>query len=338
MTRRSSFLFQDLPEDFCAALRSMEHVDFTERQLAPDILLRVQACVLRFAKYCTDRNMAVGMSSQAIHAYLLHIHHSAIKNISKKVYLQFFGYFAAAYGVADADLEKIAKLRRFHRNAARSDPKRKVILLAAHPMTLDQIFNLAVAELQRGLLESVPVKKERCFFLAAICALLSREQMRRKDALAIEIGKNFVLNGASWAFDYRSSKTGYVALVDIPDCLNVFIDRLLDPSGELDRDLIYVSSIGRPLFSYDGKTPCQPEAFSYAFKKVVGHSPHIVRTLVHTELAMAGLAGDHALALCGQSRSGVSRDDYEVGMAPHRITTAMAALDKIRFDLAKGTG
>ncbi|MCL7466262.1 hypothetical protein [Phaeovulum sp. NW3] len=206
----------------------------------------------------------------------------------------------------------------------------KVRKLAAHPITLKDIARAAVKWRDTAQQTNEHNKRRTYFQRSAILALLSLTPLRIGDATRLLIGDHVKRDEAGWSLRISSEKSGYRHNGRLHSSLTPYLDDLLLYGEGGSVYLHYAQRVGGPLFATEMHEYLSSRTLAYNFKVATGHSPHIVRTLVHDAMAKFGTYGaDLARILCGQRSLAIGKH-YEVYAARLRAEEAQKSLAEIQ--------
>ena len=210
---------------------------------------------------------------------------------------------------------------------------RKVRQLAANPITLRDVARAAVT--WRGVAyDTPPGNRRRTYFQrSGVLALLALVQLRIGDVTRMVIGEHVMRERDGWSLQLTAQKTGYRHHGKLHQHLTPFLDNLLMYGTAEPVAPRYLARRGTPLFATEANEFLSPRTLAYNFKKATGHSPHIVRTLVHDALAEHGTHGsDLARVLCGQASLQIAKR-YEVHANRHRAQRAQEFIADMQIGL-----
>ena len=208
---------------------------------------------------------------------------------------------------------ELAALARAEMQFADTEPKAKDRKLRARPLSLADV--MAMAETLAARADDVgPATRDGAVLRlhACVLALTVCCPLRIGDLHRLRIGEELRRDVEGWSLAIRTRKTG--AEYERPD-IWLEVGRHLDalvvmdaPGGDLWTG--YDMRAGTPLFTLDGGVGgLSADWVSDVWGTHTGHGAHIVRTLWHDELLVAGGERDTwlALALCGQSSERTAR-------------------------------
>ena len=217
-----------------------------------------------------------------------------------------------------------------YRREMKTQVPTKVRKLAANPITLRDIAKAAV-KWRRKAQEATTKNRRRTYFQrSAFLALMSLTPLRLKDMNALEIGTHMLRLNDGWIMRIESSKTSFRHNGSLHHSLTPYLDDLLlYGKNELCR-MRYTERMGTRLFVSDMNEPLSLRTLAAGFKVATGHSPHIVRTLVHDAMAVHGGHGrDLARVLCGQTSVQTAKI-YEIHAERFRAQKAQEVLAEIQ--------
>lgn len=222
-----------------------------------------------------------------------------------------------------------------YREAMMREVPQKVRKLAAHPINLQDIAQRAVRWRQEARKTNSPNRRRTYFQRSAVLALLSLVPLRISDVNAIFVGEHLKRLDDGWSLTISSGKTGYRHNGTLHHSLTPYLDDLLLYGDGGSVLLRYAQRMGTPLFATETNEHLSSRTLAISFKVATGghHSPHIVRTLVHDELARYGAYGAMlAQILCGQTSPETAKS-YEIHAERHRVEQAQERLSQIQKNI-----
>ncbi|MBI1492694.1 hypothetical protein [Halocynthiibacter styelae] len=216
-----------------------------------------------------------------------------------------------------------------YRSAMKKEVPTKVRKLAAKPITLRDIAKAAV-EWRKKAQQTTNNRRQTYFQRSAFLALLSLTPLRLRDVNALEVGVHVIRQNEAWVLRVESSKTNFRHSGPLHYSLTPYLDDLL-LYGEKGLCLTrYAERVGTRLFANHIDEPLSLRTLAAGFKVATGHSPHIVRTLVHDAMAVHGAHGsDIARVLCGQTSVQIAKV-YEIHAERFRAEKAQEVLAEIQ--------
>lgn len=218
---------------------------------------------------------------------------------------------------------------KIYREALQMDVPTKVRKLAATPISLADVGRAAVKVRKQAYAATTASRRRTLIIRSGVLAFLSLLPIRIGDVTNLLIGETVFRQEGRWWLKLASGKTGYRHNGPLHESLTRYLDDLVMFGRKGQIDLPYAQRMGTPLFATEMGEFLSPRTLAYNFKVATGHSPHIVRTLVHDALAEHGTYGaDLARILCGQT-SVVIGKHYEVSAARSRVRKAQDILAQI---------
>ncbi|SDJ51593.1 hypothetical protein [Salipiger marinus] len=184
-----------------------------------------------------------------------------------------------------------------------------------------------------------PNKRRTYFQRSGVLALLSLVPLRISDVNAIIVGEHLKRLDDGWFLTISSNKTGYRHNGPLHHSLTRYLDDLLlygESGPVLPR---YAQRMGTPLFATETNEHLSSRTLAYNFKVATGgHTPHIVRTLVHDALAKYGAYGAQlARILCGQTSPETAKS-YEINADRVRVEKGQETLSQIQTNVLSRSG
>ncbi|SFQ77823.1 hypothetical protein [Donghicola eburneus] len=209
----------------------------------------------------------------------------------------------------------------------------KVRNLAARPISLQDIAQKAVTLRDKARSAQSSNRRRTYYQRSAFLAMLSLLPLRISDANSLVVGEGIQRGDVGWSLKIVSQKTGYRHNGLLHHSLTAYFDDLLLFGHEGSWEMAYRQRIGTPLFGSECNEFLSCRTLAVGFKAVTGHSPHIVRTLVHDALADRGTYGtDLARVLCGHRSIQISQH-YQVYAERYRAEKAQKLLGVIQQDV-----
>lgn len=293
----------------------------------------IQTTVQGVGQYLAAVQQA-GLASEICHeglsAFIDDLDARTLRNSTRLTYL------TAVQAVAK-ELKYPAEKRRLiledceiYRSQMKAEVSTKVRKLAANPITLRDIAKAAVKWRGKAQ-EATNQNKRRTYYQrSAFLALMSLTPLRLRDANALEIGTHVMRQDDGWVLRIVSSKTNFKHNGPLHYSLTPYLDDLLLYGAKGPCSMHYANRRGTRLFANYVHEPLSLRTLAASFKVATGHSPHIVRTLVHDAMAVHGTHGsDLARVLCGQTSPQTAKH-YEVHAARHRVEQAQKTLSLIQ--------
>lgn len=220
------------------------------------------------------------------------------------------------------------------------DLRAKVVKLAAAPISLSDIaalaFQLREAAAEHGHLRL----RWRDYTLSAVLALLTKVPLRTLDLRHARVGHEFTRDSVGWSCNIVTSKTGTTVGGRLAPELTSYLDTaLLCETSERHLWTVYETRRGTALFGNPASdwAPFSKDWLRRNMDQHLGHSPHIVRTLIHDEIPRdPTLDLRVAQALCGHAHD-TSRRAYEINAPVRRREAALDQLGRIQQHLEATT-
>lgn len=329
MRERKSLPFEQFPREFRLAISRLEKPRRGRKSYSEASL---RAVINAFGQYLHVVDLAgfpLELSHDGLGAFVDYLDTSGLRNSSC------LSYMAMVQAVAK-EVKYPARQRRIiledcglYREAFQLDVPTKVRKLAANPISLADVGRAAVKAREQAYAATTTSRRRTLFIRSGVLALLSLLPVRIGDATNLVIGEAIFRQEGRWWLKLASGKTGYRHNGPLHDSLTRYLDDLVMLGRKGPIDLPYARRVGTPLFATEMGEFLSSRTLPYNFKAATGHSPHIVRTLVHDALAEHGTYGaDLARILCGQTSVGIAKH-YEVHAARHRVRKAQDILVQI---------
>lgn len=293
----------------------------------------IQTTVQGVGQYLAAVQQA-GLASEICHeglsAFIHDLDARALRSSTRLTYL------TAVQAVAK-ELKYPAEKRRLiledceiYRSQMKAEVPTKVRKLAANPITLRDIAKAAV-KWRRKAQEATNQNKRRTYYQrSAFLALMSLTPLRLRDTNALEIGTHVMRQDDGWVMRIESSKTKFRHNGPLHYSLTPYLDDLLLYGEKGPCSMRYAGRKGTRLFAGHMHEPLSLRTLAAGFKVATGHSPHIVRTLVHDAMAVHGAHGsDLARVLCGQTSIQTAKI-YEIDAERLRAQKAQGVLAEIQ--------
>lgn len=274
--------------------------------------------------------MPLEISRHGLGAFIDDLDARALRNRTRLSYLTCVQAVAKETEYPASDRRLILEDCEIYREATRAEVPIKVRNLAANPITLADVAKAAVKWRKEAKKANNPNTRLALFNRAGVLALLSLIPIRIKDVHELIVGQHIFRCKEGWSLKIMSSKTGFRHNGPLHHSLTPFLDDLLlygEGGSAVGRAL---QRSGTPLFSNEGCEKLSSGTLRYHFKKATGHTPHIVRTLVHDAMAQHGNYGaELARILCGQTSPQIAKH-YEVHAEKFRAQKAQEILAHIQ--------
>ena len=212
------------------------------------------------------------------------------------------------------------------------------IALAARPLDLVEVACRAHDLLERAPMIPHAATRRLTYLVAGALALLSKLPIRSLDLRQGRLGHEFRRDGEGWRVDLLTSKTGVPIRGRLAPELTRYLDEVLLQGTTADELWsIRDERLGRPLFGNATRNfaPYGDDWLRQHFTPLIGHGPHIVRTLIFEACHLdADLDTQVAGALCGH-RSALSGKAYDLDGDRHRRDRGLRALAQAASGMAQ---
>ncbi|MGM0584271.1 MAG: hypothetical protein ACQEUZ_06440 [Pseudomonadota bacterium] len=330
MTSRRASKPSDLPEPLKSELARVEAAERNRAGgLSEASLVNMRAGVRQFAGFALANDHAPALSDATLAAYALHVNTSHMKQISRAGRFMNLWMFARRAECDPEITRKLLQTASFFKLRANEEVKEKHRKLAARPLELAEVACAA-----RDILEEAPFHdrssdRRSAFLKSAALAFLSMTPLRIKDLLGMVLGREISRDAEGWSLQLTTSKTRERLAARLDPALTPYLDAAVllgaEP-GALWR--LYAAREGGPLFARIDGAAYSKTWLRDAFVQATGHSPHIVRTLMHDRAARGGVGREVAMVLCGQ-RSTRTAVEYEFSASRERRHAALRQLQEL---------
>lgn len=323
---RRALPFEDFPRPFKLALQRLETPRRGRKRYSPHSIASTRNAAGQYLAMLQRQDLEMALSREGLGLFIDDLDARQLKNSTRLTYLSGIQALAKELRYPAEERRLILEDCGLYREAMLRDVPRKVRQLAAHPITLRDIAKAAITWRATARDTTKGNRRRSYYQRSGVLALLSMLPLRIGDVTRMTIGEHVHRTGEGWSLQLTSGKTGYRHHGQIHPNLTPFLDDLLlyGASGPVTGR--YLARQGTPLFATEIGEFLSPRTLAYSFKTAVGHSPHIVRTLVHDALAQHGTYGsDVARVLCGQTSLQIARR-YEVHANRHRVQKAQEIL------------
>lgn len=321
-----------LPEPFASQLQKIASVELISvaRQKAMASALR------RLIKACEANGIPIVLTMQSAQLFVEGLFESDMKNISRAGYCDFLACFAKHAGYPKDLHRELMAVQNALKLESHQDFKKKAVKLAHTPIALADIAALAF-RLREAAGEHHHLRMRwRDYTLSAVLALLSKVPLRTLDLRHARVGHEFTRDSEGWSCNIVTSKTGTTMRGRLAPELTPYLDTaLLCETSERHLWTIYEARQGTALFGNPASdwAPFSHDWLRRNMDQHLGHSPHIVRTLIHDEIPRdASLDLSVAQALCGHAHE-TSRRAYEVNAPARRREASLGQLNRIQQQL-----
>ncbi|MDZ4312095.1 MAG: hypothetical protein U1A24_16225 [Cypionkella sp.] len=331
MPQRKSIPFEMFPRKFKMAINGMKNPRRGRKRYSETSIRSVINAVGQYLYVLGRAGLPPELSYDGLGAFVDYLDGSGLRNSTC------LSYMAGVQAVAK-EVKYPATARRvilgdcaFYRDAFKLEVPTKIRKLAANPITLADIGRAAVKAREQAYDAATTTRRRTLFIRSGVLALLSLLPARIGDVTRLEIGKGISRQDGQWRLQMTSGKTGYRHNGPLHDSLTRYLDDLIMFGTKGSIEFHYAQRMGTPLFSTELGEFLSPRTLPYNFKAATGHTPHIVRTLVHDALAEHGTYGaDLARILCGQTSVEIAKI-YEVHAARFRAQKGQKILAEIHL-------
>lgn len=336
MKARISVPFEQFPERYKKAIRSLRHARRGRRAYSDASIASVVHAMGQFLHVVTKAGLEPELSHDGFGLFIDDLDERSLKSSSRLSYLASLQAVAKATDYPKGERKLILEDIGVYREAAGKETKRKVHNLALWPITLRDIAKAAIQARDEGVKASNPNTRRSNLQRAGILALLSLVPLRISDATSLVLGQTIHRDGARWFLDQSSGKSAFESAVPLHRLLTPYLDHLVSLEGWGSIDVDYPRRLGRPLFSTIDGQFLSKRTLAASFKSATGHSPHIVRTLVHDAMAEdEGEGAEVARILCGQITPAMGKT-YEVHARRHRVARGQERIQVVQGRLLRG--
>lgn len=335
MRERKTLPFEEFPREFRLAISRLEKPRRGRKSYSEASLRSVINAFGQYLHVVKLAGLPLELSHDGLSAFVDYLDASGLRNSTCLTYM-------AGVQTVAKEVKYSAGQRRFiledcglYREAFKLDVPTKVRKLAANPISLADVGRAAVKAREQAYAATTASRRRTLFIRSGVLALLSLLPVRIGDVTNLVIGEAIFRREGRWWLKLVSGKTGYRHNGPLHDSLTHYLDDLVVFGRKGPIDLTYARRVGTPLFATEMGEFLSSRTLPYNFKVATGHSPHIVRTLVHDALAEHGTYGaDLARILCGQTSIEIAKH-YEVHAARHRVRKAQDVLVQIHHKTAR---
>lgn len=318
------------PPEYQRALGRLASSRRGRRSYASSTLAATQAGMGQYLATVQRAGLPLQLSREGLGIFVGDLDARNLSSASRLRYMANVQAIAKEIGYPPTDRALLLEDCAIYREDMRGEIPRKVIALQKRPLTLRDIRKASLSARETSRAASSPNRRRSLLQRAVLLRLLSYLPLRIGDVSQLTIGTTLLREADGWRLCLSSGKTGYRYDTDLHPDLTEWLDELV----RLDEDGVRASTArGQPLFRNEIGESISVQTLRMAFKAATGHTPHIVRTLVHDELARLSQQGTAlALDLCGQVSDGIERH-YQIHAERHRQELAQAALAKLQTGL-----
>lgn len=330
MRERKTLPFGQFPGKYQTAIKQLELPRPGRRRYSKASIGNTINGFGQYLKTVQDAGFALELSLDGLRAFILSLDARKIRNSTRLNYLSAVQTVAKAVDYSVEERRLILEDCEIYREGMMNEVPRKVRKLAEHPITLKDVAKAAAKWREEARKTNTFNRRRTYFQRSAVLAFLSLAPLRISDVNAIVIGEHVKRRQDGWFLSIDTQKTGYSHDISLHQSLTPYLDDLVlfgEGGPVLPR---YSLRVGTPLFSTETGEHLSSRTLAYNFKVATGHGPHIVRTLVHDELARFGSHGaELALILCGQTSPATAKH-YEVHAKRFRAQRAQEVLSDIQ--------
>jgi hypothetical protein len=340
MPERKSLRLAEFPRKFQLAIQRLEMPRKGRRRYSETSIKTTAHGFGQYLKAVQIAGLPLELSPEGLGAFIDNLDARDLKSSSRLFYMTAVQAVAKEVKYPAAERRLILEDCEIYREEMMREVPEKVRKLAAHPITLRDIAKAAVMWRDEARKASSPNKRRTYFQRSGVLALLSLVPLRISDVNAIVVGKHLRRLDDGWSLTISSKKTGYRHNGPLHHSLTRYLDDLLlygEGGPVLPR---YAQRMGTPLFATETDEHLSSRTLAYNFKVATGghHTPHIVRTLVHDDLARYGAYGAVlARILCGQTSPETAKS-YEIHAERLRVEKAQEILSQIQKNTLLRTG
>ena len=333
MPVRKALSLNQFPLEFQRAVRRFKTPRRGRRQYSETTIQNTIQGVGQYLAAVQQAGLALEISHEGLSAFIDNLDARALRSSTRLTYLTAVQAIAKEVQYPAEKRRLILEDCEIYRREMKAEVPTKVRKLAANPITLRDIAKAAV-KWRRKAQEATNHNKRRTYFQrSAFLALMSMMPLRLSDANALEIGTHLQRRENRWFLRIESSKSQYRHNGPLHHSLTPYLDDLLLYGEKGLCQMRCVERMGTRLFGNHMHEPLSSRTLAAGFKVATGHSPHIVRTLVHDAMAPYGAyGGDVARVLCGQVSIQIGKI-YEVHGERFRAQKAQEILAEIQKGL-----
>lgn len=336
--RRVSLPFSEFPRPFQLAIRRMKAPRRGRKRYSANSLASTMNAAGQYLALVQRKGLDLKLSREGLRLFIEDLDARPLKDRTRLTYVTGIQAMAKELGYPAFERRLILEDCKVYRENTQREVPRKVRQLTAKPITLRDIA-MAAVKWRCTAYETQSVNRRRTYFQrSGVLALLSLLQMRIDDVSRLVIGQHVIRDEDGWSFQVSSGKTGYRHQGTLHDHLTSYLDDLI-MFGNGDPVMArYLALKGTPLFSTETGEFLSSRTLAYSFKTATGHTPHIVRTLVHDAMAQHGAHGaELARVLCGQASAQTAKH-YEVHADRYRAQKAQDLIADMQAKTLKGSG
>lgn len=330
MPERKSLPFDQFPREIQRAVTRFKNPRRGRRGYSETTIQSTVQGIGQYLAAVQNAGLALEISHEGLSVFIDNLDARALRNSTRLNYLSAVQAVAKEVKYPPEKRRLILEDCEIYRSAMKKEVPTKERKLAANPITLRDIAKAAV-EWRKKAQQTNNTNRRRTYFQrSAFLALLSLTPLRLRDVNALEVGVHVIRQNEAWVLRVESNKTKYRHNGPLHHSLTPYLDDLL-LYGEKGLCLMrYTERMGTRLFANHIDEPLSLRTLAAGFKVATGHSPHIVRTLVHDAMAVHGAHGsDLARVLCGQTSVQTAKI-YEIHAERFRAQKAQEVLAEIQ--------
>lgn len=340
MPERKSLPLSEFPRHFRLAIKRLETPRKGRRRYSETSIKTTVHGFGQYLKVVQEVGLPLELSPEGLSEFIDALDSRGIKNSTRLTYMAAVQAMAKEVKYPAEERRLILEDCEIYREEMMREVPEKVRKLAAHPITLRDIAKAAVMWRDEARKANSPNKRHTYFQRSGVLALLSLVPLRISDVNAIIVGEHLKRVDEGWSLTISSKKTRYRHNGALHHSLTRYLDDLLlygEGGPVLPR---YAQRMGTPLFATETNEHLSSRTLAYNFKVATGghHTPHIVRTLVHDDLAKYGAYGaELARILCGQTSPETAKS-YEINAGRIRVEKAQEILSHIQKNTIPRSG
>lgn len=333
MSVRKALPFNQFPREFKRAIKRLETPKRGRRGYSETTIQSTIQGVGQYLAAVQLAGLGLELSHEGLSAFIDNLDARALRSSTRLTYLTAVQAIAKEVQYPAEKRRLILEDCEIYRSEMKAEVPTKVRKLAANPITLRDIAKAAVKWRGKAQEAINPNKRRTYFQRSAFLALMSMMPLRLSDANALEIGTHLQRQGNKWFLRIESSKSQFRHNGPLHHSLTPYLDDLLLYGENGLCQMRYVQRMGTRLFGNHMHEPLSSRTLAAGFKVATGHSPHIVRTLVHDAMAPYGTYGSEvARILCGQKSVQIAKV-YEIHAERFRAQQAQEILAEIQKGL-----
>lgn len=333
MSDRKSLPFDQFPKEIQRAIWRFKTPRRGRRGYSETTIQSTINGIGQYLAAVQNAGLDLELSHEGLGVFIDNLDARALRNSTRLNYLSAVQAVAKEVKYPPEKRRLILEDCEIYRSAMKKEVPTKARKLAANPITLRDIAKAAV-EWRKKAQQTTNTNRRRTYFQrSAFLALLSLTPLRLRDVNALEVGVNVIRQNEAWVLRVEANKTKYRHNGPLHHSLTPYLDDLLLYGEKGPCPMRYAERMGTRLFANHIDEPLSLRTLAAGFKVATGHSPHIVRTLVHDAMAVHGKHGsDLARVLCGQTSVQTAKI-YEVHAERFRAQKAQEVLAEIQREM-----